>query len=110
MARNNEHLREAVQLAAFFGRSGYVRLQQAERLEEGASYHKGEEVRLVAMSQTELRTIRRLLRDAGFSPGKPFQKHTRWCQPLYGREAVAQFLALIAKPAKRRAVKHTAKT
>jgi hypothetical protein len=35
------------------------------------------------------RTIRRLLREAGFKPSRPFAKAQQWAQPLYGREAVA---------------------
>ena len=102
MAQKNQNSRDVAQLAEIFGRSGYVRLQQPMRLREGGSYHKGEEVRLVAQSQAELRTIRRLLRSAGFSPGRPFLKHTRWCQPVYGRVAVGQFLEMIGKAGKRK--------
>lgn len=102
MARKSEHLAEGAQLGVYFGRAGYVRLQQEERMQEGRTYHKGEEVRLIATSLAELRAIRRLLRAAEFSPGRPFQKHSRWCQPLYGRAEVARFLDLISKAAERR--------
>jgi len=95
MARKTDHSAEGKQLGAFFGRSGYVRIQQTDRMKEGRTYHKGEEVRLMAGSQAELKTIRRLLRAAEFSPGKPFLKHERWCQPLYGRTEVARFLELV---------------
>jgi hypothetical protein len=101
VARKKQLSAEAEQLSAFFSRSGYVRFQQEDRLREGRTYHKGEEVRLVANSLAELRTIRRLLRTAEFSPGRPFQKHSRWCQPLYGRETVARFLELIGKSKKK---------
>ena len=80
-----------------FHRNGYVRRPNPERLaEQGAQkYKKGIEVRLVANSQAELRTIRRLLRQAGFVSGRPFAKARQWRQPIYGRAAVARFLALV---------------
>ena len=100
---------ETSQLADIFAKGGYVRFQNPERLREGSqSYRKGEEVRLMASSMAELRTIRRLLRTEGFSPGRPFLKHSKWCQPLYGVEAVARFLALMEKGIKRGKPKTTA--
>jgi hypothetical protein len=87
------------QLGAFFRRNGYVRRQSADRLaaEGYEAYKKGDEVRLVADSKAELRAIRRLLRAAGFTPGRPFPKANQWRQPVYGRAAVARFLALIGE-------------
>jgi hypothetical protein len=84
-------------LAAFFQRNGYVRWQNAERLgaEGPQRYKKGSEVRLVADTVRELRLIRRLLRQAGFKPGRPFRKAGQYRQPLYGQEVVAKFLALV---------------
>jgi hypothetical protein len=88
------------QLAAFFNRNGYVRRVNAERrAAEPRSYKKGDEVRLVAESAKELRTIRRLLRTAGFRPGRAFRKDKQWRQPIYGRSIVTQFLALIGADA-----------
>ncbi len=86
-----------VELARFFRRNGYVRWQDEERLaEEGCQvYKKGHEVRLVAESEEELATIRRLLEQAGFHPGQPFVKGCQFRQPLYGKRAVARFLELI---------------
>ena len=87
------------QLATWFRRNGYVRRQNPTRLEEPyGSYEKGEEVRLVAESKAELQTIRRVLRAAGFEPGKPFTKAGQWRQPVYGRAEVARFLTLIGEP------------
>ncbi|HKB01436.1 MAG TPA: hypothetical protein VKD90_04410 [Gemmataceae bacterium] len=87
------------QLSVFFRRNGYVRRQRADRLAaEGYwAYKKGDEVRLVAGSLAELRAIRRLLRAAGFKPGRPFAKARQWRQPVYGRAAVARFLALVGQ-------------
>jgi hypothetical protein len=42
-----------------------------------------------------LARLRRLLREAGFRPGKPFAKWRSFCQPLYGRQEVRRFLDLI---------------
>ena len=85
-------------LAFFFHRNGYVRRQNAKRLKkEKRQYKKGDEVRLVADSRAELRTIRRLLRRAGFKAGRPFTKGNQWRQPIYGRLAVARFLTLVGE-------------
>ena len=84
-------------LAGFFRRNGYTRWQDAgrQRREDYWGYKKGDEVRLVAESLRELALIRRLLRRAGFRPGRPFRKGRQYRQPVYGRQAVASFLALI---------------
>jgi len=100
MARIRNNPTEA-ELARIFNRSGYLRVQNPDRLEEGAShYKKGDEVRLIAESAAELKTIRRLLRAADFTPGKPFLKHKRWCQPLYGREAAGRFQEIVKRAPK----------
>jgi hypothetical protein len=84
------------QLTAIFHRNGYVRLPNLKRrAATPRAYKKGYEVRLVAGTMAELRTIRRLLREAGFKPNRPFAKAQQWAQPLYGREAVSRFLALV---------------
>ena len=86
------------QLRELFERNGYVRrLNPKRREKEPRIYKKGDEVRLVARSSAELREIRRLLRTAGFVPGRPFQKAEQWAQPIYGRRVVARFLALIGE-------------
>lgn len=89
--------RAARALAWYFRRNGYVRKQDADRLEsEGPQlYKKGEEIRLVANTAEELRVVRRLLRRAGFKPGRPFVKGRQYRQPVYGREAVARFLDVV---------------
>jgi hypothetical protein len=88
----------AVQLGNFFRRNGYFRrLDPVRRMREGQLYKKGAEVRLVANSARELRRIRRLLRQAGFRPARPFRKGRQWRQPLYGVEAIRRFLALIGE-------------
>ncbi len=91
--------RQAVQqLSVLFRRNGYVRrLNPKRRAAEPGTYKKGDEVRLVAASAAELRAIRRLLRAAGFRPGRAFRKANQWRQPVYGREEVARFLALIKR-------------
>lgn len=90
--------RAAGQLRVFYQRNGYIRrVDPVRQLRDGQLYKKGAEVRLVADSDRELHRIRRLLRLAGFSPGKPFRKGKQWRQPLYGVEAVARFLAMIGE-------------
>ncbi len=88
-------------LKRFFQRHGYVRVADLGIREElGRKYKKGYEVRLVAVSRREVAWLRRLLKQVGFKPGKPFQKHSRIVQPIYGRVAVEWFLS--SKPGGRR--------
>ncbi len=85
------------QLARFFHRNGYVRRLKVERRRaEGRKYKKGDEVRLVAGSTSELAAIRRLLLQAGFKVGRPFVHARQFRIPLYGRQQVARFLAMVA--------------
>lgn len=88
-------------MARLFRRNGYVRWQKGERLaKEGyLGYKKGDEVRLTATSDLELLRIRVLLKLAGFKPSRPFVKGGQFRQPIYGRQAVRRFLALIGKDA-----------
>jgi hypothetical protein len=90
-------------LAAFFQRNGYVRKQNRRRLQvEGyRRYKKGTELRLVAASRFELWLIQRLLRQAGFKPGRAFMKGRQFRQPVYGRDAVKRFLGLVAAARRR---------
>lgn len=87
----------AAKLVWFFRRNGYVRRASRQRREAEGSrvYKKGDEVRLVASSREELATIRRLLKAAGFKAGRPFRKARQYRQPVYGRDQVARFLALV---------------
>jgi hypothetical protein len=84
-------------LAYFFERNGYVRRQDRLRYEEEGyrRYKKGFEVRLIAATESELAEIRELLVATGFKPGRPFPKARQWAQPIYGRQAVERFLALV---------------
>ncbi len=84
-------------LAQFFRQSGYIRRPDVERREQlgYTRYKKGYEVRLVVRTQRELAQVRRLVRQAGFAPGKPFQKHHQLVQPVYGKAAVDYFLTLL---------------
>ncbi len=69
-----------------------MRVPNLERREkESATYRKGYEIRFVVATKRQLAEIRRLLRRVGFKPGKPFQKHSRWVQPVYGRHVMQQF-------------------
>ncbi|MBI4606827.1 MAG: hypothetical protein HY721_33090 [Planctomycetes bacterium] len=84
-------------LRGYFRRNGYVRRRDDARWRSQGSdlYKKGDEVRLVAGSRAELARIRQLLVAAGFKPGSPFRKANQYRQPIYGREAVASFLAMV---------------
>jgi hypothetical protein len=79
-------------LAQLFQRNGYIRAPSEERRRElGPRYKKGWEVRLALTSRAELDEVRRLLREMGLGPAKPFRKATQWVQPVYGRKAVDIF-------------------
>ena len=83
------------ELTKLFWRNGYVRWQDPARAADPRLYKKGDEVRLVAVSKQELAHIRRLLREAGFEPGKPFAKGRQYRQPIYKKDAVARFLEMV---------------
>lgn len=85
-------------LVRLFRRNGYVRRFDPERRKaERSDYRKGDEVRLVANVPGEVALIRRWLQEAGFEPGRPFAKARQFRVPLYGREAVSRFLAMVEK-------------
>ena len=87
----------ARELAELFHRNGYVRRHDPERRrKEKGEYHRGDEVRLVANSVEELAHIRRLLKRAGFKPGRPFPKKVQFRQPVYGRAATERFLTMVS--------------
>ncbi len=80
-------------LRTLFERGGYIRRPNLDRLEELGSqrYKKGSEVRLVLLSNAELREAKRWLKDVGLRVGKPFAKHSRIVLPIYGDHAVDWF-------------------
>lgn len=75
----------AERLSAVFNRGGYVRRRNAG---------KGHEIRFVVESRSELASVRRLLRIAGFEPGRPFTKSRKFVLPVYGHTTVRQLLRL----------------
>jgi hypothetical protein len=85
------------ELTTRFNQNGYIRRQNTARLNEvGAQiYKKGYEVRLTAHTEKELAHIQDLLAFLGFTIAKPFGKAKHFRQPIYGREQVNQFFALI---------------
>jgi len=91
----------AKQLGELFATRGYVRRFSKDLREKLGSdhYKKGSEVRLVLDSQAQLNQARRLLKSVGLEPGRPFSKHTRIVQPIYGQAAVAWFLKHLPKGA-----------
>ncbi len=84
----------AAVLRACFDRPGYVRAANLDRRKEVGSqrYKKGWEVRLLVRDARELAQVRRALAAAGFRLARPFQKHNRIAQPVYGKAAVEAFL------------------
>lgn len=99
----------ATKLAAIFAKSGYVRRFAAdERQRLGSSqYKKGFEVRLLFGTQDQLREARRLLEALGLRAGKPYRKHSRLVQPVYGKPALDWFLAQLPAGRARSAIGFT---
>jgi hypothetical protein len=85
------------QLAEFFRRNGYLRRQDQQRLkDEGyVGYKKGDELRFVANSKSELTHIRHLLTSLGFKPAKPFEKSNQFRQPIYSRMEIQRLMRLM---------------
>ncbi|MCX6866097.1 MAG: hypothetical protein NTV46_07740 [Verrucomicrobia bacterium] len=88
------------ELAALFRKNGYVRRRNPVRQadEDCMTYKKGEEIRLSADSAANRVHVLRLIRIAGFKPGRPYIKYKprgRYRVPIYGREQVARFLSTI---------------
>ena len=72
--------------------SSIVRSGERKRLEEeGQTYKKGYEVRLVVSTLREAAQIRKSLKEVGLKGGKPFKKAKQWAQPVYGQAAVKYF-------------------
>jgi hypothetical protein len=69
-------------------------LAASKRTGRKSAYRKGYEIRIAAGSPAEVRELSRLLRAAGFTPGKPFAKGRRTIVPVYGYESVERFAAL----------------
>ena len=90
-------------LAEFFRYRGWCQspARRSLRKKLGPKYKRGWEIRLAAASQAELRQLRRLLRLAGFTVGRPFRKVNRIVQPLYGREQVTRLLEVVGPIPKR---------
>lgn len=88
-----------IQLAQFFHRNGCMRLpNETRRQEEGPrKYKKGYEIRLVARNEAELEELGRLLQEAGFKLGRPYQKGKQTVQPIYGRQAIERFRQMMSQ-------------
>ena len=90
------------ELLRWFERGGYIRRYDPDRrAREGQGYKKGYEVRFVLASEEDLPVVRRLLTAAKLRPGKPFRKHQRYVQPVYGRAAVEWFVDRVSKDRER---------
>lgn len=77
-------------LGQSFASGGYLRMPDSDRSGD-AHYKKGWEVRLIGDDEDAIAYLREHLKKAGLTPGKPFQKHKRFIQPVYGRAAVESF-------------------
>lgn len=82
-----------VALKQFFLQRGFVRIPDKERRAISVEYKKGWEVRLIIITVTELIVIRRWLGHVGLKPGKPYRRHSRIIQPIYGKAAIKWFLS-----------------
>ncbi len=88
---------DQIELVRYFLRDGYVRSPVIARLSEGPrQYKKGHEVRIVADSNLELAQIGELIESVGLPKGKPFMKHSKLIQPMYGKEAAKSILTWLS--------------
>lgn len=85
------------ELVGLFRRNGYVRPPAEKRLAKPGTgeFRRGFEFRMTAENRAELMHIRRLLRQAGFKPGRPFEKANQYRQPVYGRKNLDRFLEML---------------
>lgn len=92
----------AARLRRMFVDGGYIRTQSRADAEEFGTdvYKKGHEVRLTLSSMSEAAEARECLEAVGLRGGKPYQKHARVIQPVYGLEAVEWFLATLGGDSK----------
>ncbi len=82
-------------LKEIFMHNAYIRVPNKERQKElGQKYKKGYEVRFAVKTEDEVEALSRLLREAGFSPARPFRKAKQIILPVYGEKAVACILAV----------------
>ncbi|MEO8480267.1 MAG: hypothetical protein ABI542_11620 [Gemmatimonadota bacterium] len=91
---NTRRVRAAEErLRALFARAGYIRWRSRDRLTASgsAACSRGDEVRLVVRHVTEAKRVQRWCERVGLNAGKPFPKHGRVVQPVYGAEAVGWF-------------------
>lgn len=85
-------------LAEYVRANSYARVPNVERQDEGwNAYKKGYELRIVVKTQNDIKTLRRLLLDAGINPGKAFRKARQWVLPVYGKQAVKSLVGLKSK-------------
>ena len=85
-------------LVRYYLRNGVLRVPNPKRCRDKRQkrkYHKGYEIRLVALDRAELAEIRRALRAASFECGRTFEKAARRVVPVYGKKQVERFLALV---------------
>lgn len=93
-----QKLKAKLKLVKYFLRNGYLRFPNENlRKLKGKHYKKGYEVRLVANDENELVEINSLVEEAGFRVRKPFKKHNRFIQPIYGKKIVAKFQIYLAR-------------
>ena len=88
-------------LRELFYRNGYLREPNEHQKfvgREHGTYHKGYELRLVVSSEQELEEVRRLLDRLAFKLAAPHRKGKLFRQPVYGKEPVERFLALVGGP------------
>jgi hypothetical protein len=93
------------ELARSFERCGYIRrVNPLRRRRDDQSYKKGYEVRFAVSGEAEAQELQRLLKAVKLRPGKPYPKHQRIVQPVYGRAAVEFIVRLLPKGSKRAAL------
>ena len=95
---NSMEQRQATdRLIALVRERGYFRVASAaKRKKRKLKYKRGWETRIPAEDKAEAQTIQQIIRDAGFKPGRPFQKHNQFIVPLYGKEPTLRLQEIVS--------------
>ncbi|WP_337866040.1 hypothetical protein [Ignavibacterium sp.] len=96
----NKRVKKTVvkKLAEYFVRNGYLRLpKETPKTKKSQGGRKGHEIRFVANNKSELKELKKLLAEADFKSGKPFDKFNQIVLPVYGKEQFFRFKELLAE-------------
>ncbi len=84
-------------IADYFLRNGYLRLPSENKSKKKKVVSKkGYEIRFVAKDRKELSELKTVLKEAGLTAGKPFDKFNQFVLPVYGKDKYFRFKEMLA--------------